>query len=114
MPDPIRVPMPPAGVDLQRHFETLAQREDFGRALDLSVVEFDELAQLTRLSITGAKATATGMAVNYAVAWTAFHACADKTIHGQHLRIARGRIDGAAWVFEAAQPLPGRDTADEF
>ncbi len=114
MPDPIRVPMPPAGDDLQRYFEALARHEDFRRVLDLSVVEFDELAQLSRLSITGAEATATGVAVSYAVAWTAFHACDDKTLHGQHQRIARGRAEGDAWAFEIAEAAPGRSTANEF
>jgi hypothetical protein len=114
MPEQIRVPVPSADEDLQRYFQTLAQGEGFRRALDLSVAEFDELAQLAALSVTQVEAVGAAVAVHYRVAWTAFHACDDTTVAGQQLRIARGRIDGSAWIFERPEPLPGRHTGDEF
>lgn len=111
----IHIRVPAAGEDLQRYFAALVQRDDgFHRALDLSVVEFDELAQLTEVTVTGVEASGAGVAVSYSVSWAAFHACADQNISGRHARIARGRIEGPGWVFEAAEPLPERHAGDEL
>lgn len=84
-------------------------------ALDLSVVEFDHLAQLAGVTVTEVLLSGDEVALHYRVAWTAFHACDDRHIGGQHARVLRGRREGAAWVFPPQAPWPtARDTADEF
>ncbi|MDR7335980.1 hypothetical protein [Roseateles asaccharophilus] len=115
MPGKIHIRVPGAGEDLQRYFAALAQRDDeFRRALDLSVAEFDALAQLTEVTVTGVETGGAGVVVSYSVAWEAFHACADQNISGRHARIARGRVERGDWVFEVAASLPERHAADEF
>ena len=107
--------MPMPGVALRGYFDERVQNGSLDPALDLSVVEFDELAQLAAVTVTGAETSTTGIAVNYTVSWTVFHACDDRTFGGTHARVLRGRVDGDAWVFEQASPPPTqRDTVDEF
>lgn len=114
MPTAIRVPIPQPGEDLRLYFDEMVENDGFGLALDYGVSEFDELARLTGLTVTGAQATDTGVAVHYTVSWEAFHACDDKTIGGDHARVVRGRKDGTAWVFEPANTSGSRSTVDEF
>jgi hypothetical protein len=115
MPGKTPVPIPQTGEDLRHYFAALVRREGgLLPALDLSVVEFDELAQLTEISVTSAEATDAGVAVGYSVSWTAFHACDDKTVSGRHERMARGRAEGGNWVFDVVEPLPGRHAGDEL
>lgn len=109
---PIRVPMPAPGVDLRRYFEERVAQGELDLALDLSVIEFDELAQLSGVAVTSVETSATGIALDYAVCWTSFHACDDRSFEGRHARLLRGRAEGGAWVFERAAP-PQRE-ADEF
>lgn len=102
-------------MDLRDHLTGLVARGSLDAALDLSVVEFDELAQLAGVTVTGVEAVADRVAVHYAVAWTSFHACDDRRFGGRHARLLRGRLDGGDWVFERHQPWPTqRDAADEF
>jgi len=108
------VPVPTSGVVLREHFDALVTGGVLDAALDLSVVEFDELAQLAGIAVTGVETSPTGIAVSYMVAWTSFHACDDRTFGGRHARLLRGRADGDGWVFQPHQPLPARRAADEF
>lgn len=111
----VRVPMPAPGEDPRRYFDDRVKRGDLDAALDLSVVEFDELAQLGDVTVTRVDRSAAGIAVSYAVAWTSFHACDDRRFGGTHARVLRGRREGDAWVFGRHAPLPTqRDTHDEF
>jgi hypothetical protein len=107
--------MPGPGTELQGFFTALLASGALEAALDLSVVEFDELAQLAGCMLTRVETSAAGIAVNYTVAWTAFHACDDRRFGGQHARVLRGRVDGGEWVFPLHTPWSiARDTADEF
>lgn len=107
--------MPTPGVDLRGYFDEQVRRGELDIALDLSVIEFDDLAQLAGITVTGVNTSAAGIAVNYTVAWTSFHACDDRTFGGTHARMLRGRAEGGGWVFEPHEPLPTRsDSADEF
>jgi hypothetical protein len=108
----IAVPMPPEGADLLPYFQSrlLALQP----ALDLSVVEFDELAQLQGITVEDVEVTPTGVALHYAVAWEAFHACDGVTVRGQHRRLVRGQLEGDRWLFNPAAPQPTRDSADEL
>ena len=111
----IRLPIPAAGTDPRREIEACVRRGELDAALDLSVVEFDELAQLAAVAVTAVDTSATGIAVHYAVTWTSFHACDDRTFGGTHARVLRGRAEGGAWVFAPHEPLPSRhDSDDEF
>jgi hypothetical protein len=111
----VRVAMPATGVDLRGHFDVLATSGVLDAALDLSVVEFDELAQLAGIAVTGVDTSPASIAVHYTVAWTSFHACDDLTFGGSHARVLRGRAEGDAWVFNRQEPLPIRhDSAEEF
>jgi len=113
--DAVRVALPALGVDLCRHFDALAANGVLDAALDLSVVEFDELAQFAGITVTGVETSTTGIAVNYTVAWTSFHACDDRTFGGTHARVLRGHNEGGAWVFKRHEPLPTRsDSVDGF
>ncbi|MBW8843590.1 MAG: hypothetical protein JF607_01275 [Burkholderiales bacterium] len=114
MPRDIRVPIPDQATDLRLYFDEMVENDAFGTALDFSVAEFDELARLVDLQLTGAEATAGGVAVYYSVYWEAFHACDDKTVGGDHARIARGKVDGSDWVFTRAELPVGRTPADDF
>jgi len=115
MADELRVALPEPGEDLCRYFDERVQNGGLDLSLDLSVVEFDELAQLAAVTVTEVETSTSGIAVNYTVSWTAFHACDDRTFGGTHARVLRGRIDGGEWVFERVPPLPTqRDTVDEF
>lgn len=114
MPADIRVPIPRAGEDLRLYFDEGVENDQFGLALDFSVVEFDELARLTDIEVTGAEVTDTGVAVHYIVSWQAFHACDDNTIAGEATRVVRGTTDGADWVFMKAMPPAVRSTLDEL
>ena len=49
-------------------------------ALDLSVTEFDELAQLTAIDVIALDADSAEVALHYVVAWEAFHACDGVTV----------------------------------
>jgi len=109
---PVRLPVPGLGTDLQRHVDELVQRGGFDAALDLGVVEFDELAQLAGVTVTGVDTSAAGIAVRYTVAWTSFHACDDRRFGGTQARVLRGRREGDAWVFDRHEPPPTRH--DEF
>ncbi len=107
--------MPGPGTEVQGFFAALLASGALEAALDLSVVEFDELAQLAGCMLTRVETSATGIAVNYTVTWTAFHACDDRRFGGQHARVLRGRVDGDEWVFERHEPLPNRgDSVDEL
>ncbi|MGM9480270.1 hypothetical protein ACS5PN_03660 [Roseateles sp. NT4] len=92
----------------------MVENDGFNLVLDYNVSEFDELARLTDLAVTGAEATDAGVAVHYTVSWEAFHACDDKTVGGDHARTVRGRKDGTDWVFEKAAAPATRSTVDEF
>lgn len=108
----IAVPIPPEGAELLPHFQThlpLLQP-----ALDLSVVEFDELALLQAITVEAVEASATGVALHYSVSWEAFHACDGVTVRGRHQRVVRGRLEVGRWCFPPAAPLPTRDSADEL
>lgn len=107
--------MPVPGVDLRLYFDEQVQRGGLDAALDLSVVEFDELAQRTGVVVTGVDTSDVAVAVSYAVTWTSFHACDDRAFGGTHARVLRGRADGRDWVFERPEPLPVlRDSFEEF
>ncbi|WP_457426837.1 hypothetical protein [Roseateles sp. P5_E7] len=115
MPDHIRLLAPPPGEDLRRYFDERVAGGGLEAALDLSVVEFDELAQRTGVTVTRVDASDAGIAVHYTVAWTSFHACDDRTFGGAHARVLHGCSEGHEWVFERPEPLPiHRDTLDEF
>jgi hypothetical protein len=108
----IVVPIPPEDAELVPHFQIhlpLLQP-----ALDLSVVEFDELALLQAITVEAVEASATGVALHYSVSWEAFHACDGVTVRGQHRRLVRGRREGDRWCFQPAAPQPTRDSADEL
>lgn len=103
------------GEDLYRYVDECVKRGDLDAALDLSVVEFDELAQLANVAVTAVDVSDAGIAVHYTVTWTSFHACDDRTFGGTHARVLRGRREGDAWVFARHEPLPTRqDTHDEL
>jgi len=107
--------MPASGTDLHAYFEARLVSGALDAALDLSVVEFDELAQLAGVTLTSLEASATAIALGYSVSWTSFHACDDRSFGGTHARVLRGRVHGGAWLFERHEPLPThRDSADEF
>lgn len=114
MPAEIRVPIPRAGEDLTLYFDEMVDGDGFAHALDFKVNEFDELARMTDIQVTGAEATDAGVAVTYTVSWEAFHSCDDKTISGESPRVVRGTLDGADWLFERAAPPTVRSTLDEF
>lgn len=114
MPADIRVPIPRADEDLRHYFDEMVENDQFGLALDFSVEEFEELARMVDIQVTGAEATDAGIAVHYTVSWEAFHACDDKSISGDAARVVRGRTDGADWLFEKAAPPTVRSTLDEF
>lgn len=115
MTDAIRLPIPAAGEDLCRYFREQFEDARVLAALDLGVVEFDELAQLQAVTVTAVETAAAGVAVHYTVRWTAFHACDDRRFGGEHARLLRGRVEGDEWVFDRFQSWPAqRDTADEF
>jgi hypothetical protein len=104
-----------SGVDLRGYFDEQVLSGSLDAALDLSVVEFDELAQLASVTVTGVETSAADIHVNYSVAWTSFHACDDRTFGGTHCRMLRGRAEGGGWVFEPHEPLPTRsDAGDEL
>lgn len=111
MPTDLRVPIPPRVEDLRLYFDEMVENDGFGLALAYSVAEFDELAQLTDLAVTGGQATDTGVDI---VSWEAFHACDDKTVGAEHARVVRSRKDGTDWVFEPANTPGSRSTFDEF
>lgn len=108
----IAVPIPPEGADLllqlQSHLPLLQP------ALDLSVVEFDELALLQAITVENVELTPAGVALHYAVTWEAFHACDGVTVRGRHQRVVRGVAEGERWHFKPAAPQPTRDSADEL
>jgi len=107
--------MPAPGVDLHGHFEAQVTSGALDAALDRSVAEFDELAQLAGIKVSAVESSAAGIAVHYTVTWTSFHACDDRTFGGSHARVLRGRAEGDAWVFNRQEPLPIRhDSAEEF
>ncbi|MCE4556225.1 hypothetical protein [Pelomonas cellulosilytica] len=107
--------MPPPGDDLRQAFQAQVARGALDAALDLSVVEFDELAQLTTVTVMGVEVTATAIAVHYTVSWSSFHACDDRTFGGQNARVLRGRADGQDWVFDPLEPMPiSRSAFDEL
>lgn len=111
----MRLPVPGPGTDLTRYVDEQVQRGGLDAALDLSVVEFDELAQLANVAVTAVDVSDAGIAVHYTVTWTSFHACDDRTFGGTHARLLRGRREGDAWVFARHEPLPTRqDTHDEL
>jgi len=111
----MRLPIPAAGTDLERCVDERVQRGDLDAALDLSVVEFDELAQLANIAVTAVDVSDAGIAVHYTVTWTSFHACDDRTFGGSHARVLRGRREDDAWVFDRHEPLPTRQsTHDEL
>lgn len=110
----IRVTLPRPGEGLKLHFDEMVDGDGFAYALDFSVAEFDELARLTDIQLTGAEASDVGVAVYYTVYWEAFHACDDKTVTGDSARVVRGKLDGAGWLFEKATPPCVRSTLDEF
>lgn len=114
MPAETRVPIPREGEDLQLYFDAMVDADGFTHALDFSVAEFDELARMTDIQVTGAEASDAGVTVNYTICWEAFHACDGKTINGQSARVVRGKVDGADWLFERAAPNSVRSTLDEF
>lgn len=114
MPDDIRVPMPAAGQDLHRYFGACLADAAFLPALDLAVDEHDELARVSAVQVTVVLAGAAGVALHYAVHWEAFHACSGQSAAGVSQRVARGRNDGADWVFAPHAPPPVRDGLDEF
>ena len=111
----IRVTPSAPGEDLHRYVDECVKRGDLDAALDLSVVEFDELAQLANVAVTAVDVSDFGITVHYTVTWTSFHACDDRTFGGSHARVLRGRREGDAWVFDRHEPLPTRQsTHDEF
>ncbi|WP_394418106.1 hypothetical protein [Roseateles sp. BYS78W] len=114
MPADMCVPIPAPGEYLQLYFNEMVENDGFGLALDFSAAEFDELAQMTDLQVTGAEATEAGVAVHYTVSWEAFHACDDRTVGRENARVVRGTVDGCDWLFERAAPSAGRSTVDEF
>lgn len=115
MADELRVALPEPGEDMCRYFDERVQSGSLDLALDLSVVEFDELAQLAGVAVTRVNTSDAGIAVTYSVRWTSFHACDDRSFGGEQARVLRGRIDGVEWLFERARPLPTRrDVVDEF
>lgn len=115
MAQALRLAMPGPGEDLRSWFEARVQAGQLDAALDLSVVEFDELAQLAAVTVTGVEQTQSGVALNYQVVWTSFHACDDRHFGGQHARTLRGRADQGDWLFEPHQPWPThRDASDEL
>lgn len=114
MPADMCVPIPAPGEYFQLYFNEMVENDGFGLALDFSAAEFDELAQMTDLQVTGAEATEAGVAVHYTVSWEAFHACDDRTVGRENARVVRGTVDGCDWLFERAAPSAGRSTVDEF
>ena len=109
------LPLPAAGADLKRHVDQQLAGGRLDPALDLSVVEFDELAQLAGVTVTGVDASGDDIAVRYCVHWTAFHACDDRSFGGTHARVLRGRRGDDGWVFRLHEPLPVRQGIyDEF
>lgn len=108
----IAVPIPPEDAELVPHIQTHLPL--LRPALDLSVVEFDELALLQALTIEAVEASATGVALHYSVSWEAFHACDGVTVRGQHRRLVRGVVEDDSWHFNPATPHPTRDSADEL
>ena len=115
MPDLVWLPVPGPGEDPCRYVDEHVQRGDLDAALDLGVVEFDELAQLANVTVTGVDASGDGIAVSYTVAWTSFHACDDRRFGGTHARVLRGRREGGAWVFDRHESPPAqRSTVEEF
>ncbi len=111
----MRLQMPEPGTDLQRHVDERVQAGALDAALDLSVVEFDELAQLASVTVSRVETSTAGIAVHYTVAWTSFHACDDRSFGGRHARVLRGRFEGDEWVFPRFEPWPtSRDAVDEF
>jgi hypothetical protein len=113
LPD-ILVPIPEHNVDLRVYFDEMVDNDAFGKALDYGVSEFDERARLLDLQVTEVQATAAGVAVCYSVSWEAFHACDDRTICGEQVRVVKGTIDGPNWAFAQAPIFESRSTADEF
>lgn len=112
MTEPIRLAPPPAGTHLVRFFGERV--ESLKPAMDLGVMEHDELAQVSGLEITSVFTTAAAVEVGYAVLWEAFHACNDQRVSGRSLRTVRGRLEGGDWLFEPHSPSALRDTVDEF
>lgn len=114
MPSNIRVPSPEPGEDLRLYFDEMVENDRFGLSLDYSVTEFDELARLAGITVTGAEVSDAGVAVRYTASWEAFHACDAKTVGGEHTRVVRGSRESTDWVFERTTPLSARSTVDEF
>jgi hypothetical protein len=111
----VRVPRPLPGIEPGLYLQEWVARGELDAALDLSVVEFDELAQLADIAVTAVETSAVGVAVHYTVSWTSFHACDDRTFGGKSARMLRGRAEGGEWVFERHERPPTRqDTLDEF
>ncbi|MFG6463641.1 hypothetical protein ACG04Q_18850 [Roseateles sp. DXS20W] len=111
----VRLPLPASGTDLLRHVDEQVQAGTLDAALDLSVVEFDELAQRAGVTVTGVETSAEHIAIHYTVAWTSFHACEDRRFGGRHARVLRGRAETGAWVFPPHAPWPTqRDAAGEL
>lgn len=107
--------MPGPGEDLRRYFDERVKAGSLDAALDLSVVEFDELAQLAGIAVAAVETSSSAVAVHYMVAWTSFHACDDRHFGGEHARVLRGRVGSGEWLFGRLSPLPTqRDTNDEF
>jgi hypothetical protein len=113
MPADIRLPFPKADQDLRLYFDESVESQ-FGLALDFSVAEFDELARMTGIVVSGAEATDVGVAVHYTVSWEAFHACDDKIVTGAAARFVRGKRERSGWLFEKSAPPDVRSTRDEF
>lgn len=112
MPAKFAVPAPPPGADPLSHVQSLIPQ--LRPALDLSVTEFDELAQLTAIDVIALDADSAEVALHYVVAWEAFHACDGVTVSGRHQRLVRGVVEGERWHFKPAVPQPTRDAADEL
>lgn len=108
----VRLPIPGPGVALLHYFDERVRDGSLDAALDLSVVEFDEFGQLAGVTVTAVETSAARIAVNYAVSWTSFHACDDRSFGGTHVRVLRGRAEGSDWVFAPHEPLPTRCDAD--
>lgn len=106
--------MPEPGEDLRRYVDERVKHGVLDAALDLSVVEFDELAQLSSVTVTGIDESDAGIVVSYTVAWTSFHACDDRRFGGTHARLLRGRRDNLAWTFDRHEPVAPRGTDEEF
>ena len=113
----IRVRIPSAGQDnapdLVSYFNAQLEGE-FAQAIDWSVWEFDERAQVDELAVVGVQVDGLTVQVTYEIQFSAYYGCSDMDYADVDERVIHGVQVGPDWQFQRHVPVPPRTPFEEF